>query len=483
MTESLDVRRTARATGFALLATALEKGGAMVLLLLIARTLGAEDFGRYAALMALLAFVQLAAELGQEPVLVRLLAQRSAGEAVTLVDAALAMRLVCTTLGGVLLAVIGTRLLPTVGDVPIVLAAAGLVAASATGLRAVFRTEQRLERLCVVALANVTTFGVALALARALGLGLAGAVAAWASGQLASSLAAFRLVRREHPIRPRWRTTVAGTLARSGWALALNAVLLTVTLRVGQLVVLRFAGAVESGYLAAGSRLAEAFALLPEALMLVLLPVLSAYDVGARDAQRALSVRVVRWLGVLALTVIVAVSLAAPTLVTALFGAAYLPATPALRISIWLALLAATGSVFTNLLIARGLERVLLGVNAVSSALTIGLSLAVVPSYGFVGAAAVSLAANLLTQVMLATVRSTRLEIVACIRPLLPPVLVAVVLVVAGMWCPGPPLALAAGGSLVFVAASAALGAIGADDWTIARRMLAPSRFVGTRPD
>jgi CHASE2 domain-containing sensor protein len=106
-----------------------------------------------------------------------------------------------------------------------------------------------------------------------------------------------------------------------------------------------------------------------------------------------------------------------------------------------------------------------------------------VPSYGFVGAAAVSLAANLLTQVMLATVRSTRLEIVACIRPLLPPVLVAVVLVVAGMWCPGPPLALAAGGSLVFVAASAALGAIGADDWTIARRMLAPSRFVGTRPD
>jgi O-antigen/teichoic acid export membrane protein len=483
VTAPLDVRRVARATAFALVATALEKGGAMVLLLLIARTLGAEEFGRYAALMALLAFVQLAAELGQEPVLVRLLAQRSEAEAVTVIDGALAMRLVCTTLGGVLLAAVGARLLPTVGHLPIVLAAAGIVAASGTGLRAVFRTEQRLERLCVVALANVTTFGIVLVIASGLGLGLGGAVAAWGSGQLAASLAAFGLVRREHPVRPRWHTTVAATLARSGWALALNAVLLSVTLRVGQLVVLRFAGAVESGYLAAGSRLAEAFALLPEALMLVLLPVLSAYDVGARDAQRALSVRVVRWLGVLALTVIVAVSLAAPVLVAALFGTAYLPATPALRISIWLALLAATGSVFTNLLIARGLERLLLGVNAVSSALTIALSLAVVPSFGFIGAAAVSLAANVLAQVILAAVRPTRAEIVACVRPLVGPVLVALALVLAGMWCPGPPLVVAGGGSLVFLAASVALGAIVAEDWTIARRAFAPSRSSGAHPD
>lgn len=77
---ALDPRRAARASVFALVATAIEKGGAMLLLLLIARTLGAEDFGRYAALMALVAFAQLAAEFGQEPVLVRLLAQRSGGD-------------------------------------------------------------------------------------------------------------------------------------------------------------------------------------------------------------------------------------------------------------------------------------------------------------------------------------------------------------------------------------------------------------------
>lgn len=483
MTTSLDPRRAARATVFALVATALEKGGAMVLLLLIARTLGAEDFGRYAALMALLAFVQLGAELGQEPVLVRLLAQRSEAEAQTFIDGALAMRLTCTALGAVLLAVLGVRLLPTIGRVPIVLAAVGVVAASATGLRAVFRTEQRLERLCIVALANVATFGAGLAVAHGLGLGLAGTVAAWSSGQLAASLAAFGLVRRGRLVRPRWRTRVTATLVRSGWALALNAVLLTVTLRVGQLVVVRFAGAVESGYLAAGSRLAEAFALLPEALMLVLLPVLSAYDVGTRDAQRALSVRVVRWLGVLALTVIVAISIAAPTLVAALFGVAYLPATPALRISIWLALLSATGSVFTNLLIARGLERVLLAINTVSSLTTVGLSLLLVPRFGFVAAAAVSLGANVLSQVLLAVLPQTRAEVVACTRPLRAPLVVVLTLVLAGTWLPGSPVGLALGACVLFVLAAIALGTIGPDDWTILRRAVASSRALAADPD
>ena len=62
-------------------------------------------------------------------------------------------------------------------------------------------------------------------------------------------------------------------------------------------------------------------------------------------------------------------------------------------------------------------------------------------------------------------------------------VLVALALVLAGMWCPGPPLVVAGAGSLVFLAASVALGAIVAEDWTIARRAFAPSRSSGAHPD
>jgi hypothetical protein len=68
--------------------------------------------------------------------------------------------------------------------------------------------------------------------------------------------------------------------------------------------------------------------------------------------------------------------------------------------------------------------------------------------------------------------RTTRAEIVACLRPMLRPTLVALVLATAGTWCPGPPLAVAAAGSIVFVAASLAFGAVGSEDWALARRAL-----------
>jgi O-antigen/teichoic acid export membrane protein len=471
----LDPHRTARATAFAVAATAIDKGGAMLLLLVIARTLGAEDFGRYAALMALLTFVQLGAEFGQEPVLVRLLAQGTGGDTQRLVGGAMAMRLAFTTIGGALLIVVGARLLP-IGAATLALAAGGLVATSGAVLRAVFRTEQRLDRLCIVALVNVTTFASALAIARAWQLGLGGAVAAWSVGQLGSSLTATALARRMLPVRPRWHTVVTATLARSGWALALNALLLTVTFRVGQLIVVDLLGAEQGGYLAAGSRLAEGFALVPEPLMLVLLPAFAAYDVAARGAQRALGVRVVRWLGVFALAVIVAASTAAPTLVALLFGVRYLPAVPVLRVSIWLALLAATGSVFTNLLIARGLERVLLAANAVSSLVTIAASLVVVPRLGFVGAAAVSLAASLLAQLLLALFPPTRADVLACIRPLRAPFALALACVLVGRLLPGPPLATASIATLSFIASSLAVGALGMEDVRLLRDALGRSR-------
>lgn len=445
----------------------------MVLLLAVARLLGTEAFGRYAALLALLAFVQLAVELGQEPVLVRLLAQRGPAEAEALVRAALAMRLVLASAGAIVLVGLGRRVVPDVGLAALVAGGIGVVGGGGTVLRAVFRVEHRLEWLCVVALANVATFGAGLAVAHALSLGLAGAVAAWAGAQLATTAAAVAVASRSRRVAPRWSRSVAAALARSGWAIALNAVLLTVTLRVGQLIVLRATGAVEAGYLAAGSRLAEAFALLPEASMLVLLPVLSAFDASARDAQRALGARVVRWLGVLALAVVVAVSCAAPILLAALFGAPYEPATPALRISIWLALLAATGAVLTNVLLARGLERVLLAVNAVSSIATIVASILVVPRWGFRGAAAVSLAANVLSQALLAAVPATRADVLACVRPLVAPIAIALLLALGAPFLGGASVAVAVGATAVFVVGCVAVGALRRDDVRMLREALA----------
>ena len=471
-------RGPARGTLFAVLAMVLDKGGGVVVLLLIARLLGADDFGRYAALMSLLAFFQIAAEFGQEPVLVRLLAQHRGAdpEARGLVQGALAMRFWLASAAGVALVVAAPFVLATVERRVLIVAACGLVASFGIALRAVFRTSQRLEALCVTASIRIGVFTVVFLIGQWLGLGFLAAVGGWALGQFAASSTAAMLLRGWGLVRPRWDSAVVARLGRSGWALALNAFLLTATLRVGHLIVLNLDGPAAVGYLAAGAQLAEAFALLPEAVMLALLPVLASYEVDAPEAQRALSVRTIRWFVLLALPAVIVVSIPAPHLLALLYGPEFAAGTPALRILAWLALLAATGTVFTNVMIARGLERSLLGINAVASVLTLTLSLLLIPRFGFRGAALATLVASATAQAILLGLPAMRADVERCLRPLVGPVVFAGLLVALGITVGGSSpaataVALAAFGALVFLT-----GVVDRRDWDGIQQALRAAR-------
>ncbi len=457
----------ARGTLFALLAMVVDKGGGVVVLLLIARLLGADDFGRYAALMSLLAFFQIAAEFGQEPVLVRLLAQHRGAdpEARGLVQGALAMRFWLASAAGVALVVLAPLVLTAVERRVLVVAACGLVASFGIALRAVFRTSQRLEALCVTASIRIGIFAVAFLVGHRLGLGFFAAVGGWALGQLAASSTAAILLRGWGLARPRWDSGVVSRLGRSGWALALNAFLLTATLRVGHLIVLNLDGPSAVGYLAAGAQLAEAFALLPEAVMLALLPILASYEVDAPEAQRALSVRTTRWFVLLALPAVIFVSIPAPHLLALLYGPEFAAGTPALRILAWLALLAATGTVFTNVMIARGLERSLLGINAVASVLTLSLSLVLIPRFGFRGAALATLVASATAQAILLGLPSMRQDVALCLRPLVGPVLLAGLLVAVGVTVGGSSATATVVALAVFAALVLLTGVVDRRDW------------------
>jgi O-antigen/teichoic acid export membrane protein len=235
--------------------------------------------------------------------------------------------------------------------------------------------------------------------------------------------------------------------------------------------VLRSEGPTAVGHLNAGARLAEAFGIVPEAAMVVLLPVLAAYDRGARDAQQRVTVRAVRYLVLAALPVVIVVSVMAPTLLAVLYGAAYVAGTPALRVLAWLAVLAASGAAITNLLIARGRERFVLLLNAFGSVLTLGLSLALVARAGFIGAAVATLTASVACHVVLLLVPTTREAVRACFKPLVVPLLAALALAV-GASAVLPPSPVAAGGALaLFALILVATGSVGREDWTLVRRL------------
>ena len=60
----------------------------------------------------------------------------------------------------------------------------------------------------------------------------------------------------------------------------------------------------------------------------------------------------------------------------------------------------------------------------------------------------------------------------ACVRPLRGPVVLALVLAVAGAYLPGPPLASAASTTVVFLASMLAFRVLGADDVRLLMRVL-----------
>jgi O-antigen/teichoic acid export membrane protein len=142
---------------------------------------------------------------------------------------------------------------------------------------------------------------------------------------------------------------------------------------------------------------------------------------------------------------------AEPVLVHA-FGAAFAAGAPTLRWLAPVALVGATGTVTTNLLLALGKQRILLGVAVVAALGMAAVGLRVVPSAGAPGAAAVLLATWLGGQLALLGLPATRPYVAPVLAAAARPAVVGVVAACTALWSREPVSAAA-----LFLAAYLAL--------------------------
>jgi len=209
-------------------------------------------------------------------------------------------------------------------------------------------------------------------------------------------------------------------LIAEAWPLAASTLAVVGAQQVLQLLLLRLHGASEVGLLGGARKLTEAIGLLPQALMLSVLPALALAAVtpaGAAGAAREAA----RGLVIVLLPPAAALALWAEPVLVRFFGPSFAAAAPVLRVLAPAALLGATGAVLTNLLVAVGRQRTLLRVTAGAAAGMIALGAALVPAYGALGAAAAFLAASLGGQVALLALPATRPEAAPVLAATLPP--------------------------------------------------------------
>jgi O-antigen/teichoic acid export membrane protein len=273
-------------------------------------------------------------------------------------------------------------------------------------------------------------------------------------------------------VRPGAAGAQAADLARAAWPLAVNALLLSLVVRAGHLVLMSVAGASAVAYLGAASRVAEMVSLLAEGVMLAVFPVMAA----APERVEAVSAQVGRRLALLVLWAVVTVSSGSHLLVRVLFGAEYLPGAPALAILAWGALFAATGTLVLHGLVAAGRQRLLLATNLGAMAAAVVLQLLLVPRFQLVGSAVATVTALAVGQVLLALLPASRGAVAASWRAALPVVALGVATQGVVLALGTPEWLAGAAAAAVYAGGAWGTGLVRADDLTALVRALGSVR-------
>ena len=353
---------------------------------LLARLLGSERLGQFGAIYAYLALFGWLATFGFEPVLVREISRERRGAA-SLVHTAVVLSLFLS-LGTVAVALF---LAPRAGYAGYLwtLLALAAVEYALTPLRlpaVIFQVDLRQWYGATI---NVVRQGAWLAIISVLWV-LKAPLLYVVAGRVASALLESLLLwiygRRLLQQAGRFLRERAGMIFSHSFPLAFTSLLVTIYLRIDQVMLHKMASDYSLGQYVAAVRVSELFEALPAASMVTLAPI---WAVSVADPEKFSGYvdRAFRYLMIVASALCVVLTVGARLVVRVLYGRQFLPAAPLLAVLIWSEIAVFFSAVVVNVLIAGNKQRLLPIPTIFGAAINIGLNLFWIPRYGAAGAA------------------------------------------------------------------------------------------------
>src|SRR5262245_11666295 len=364
---------------------------------LIVRNLGAADYGQYAAVLAFGAMFVFLADLGLSPYAVREVARwrdtpDGTERANALFSDVLLLRFLLSVLAALLL--IATAWLtgrPMVMTIAIALGTLGLIMYSVQGSSdAMLAGFERLDLSAGSKVSYQLVFVLAGAAALLLGGGYYGLIGANLLGIAVMTIICWRGARalRLRPSRARARNWPA--LLRASIPFGIIGFTLGLSYKFDSVLLNIFRSDAETGYYNAAYNLVFSTVMLSNVINTSLYPSLTRQAANAPHTLPAIYERALRYLLILALPIAVGAATLADQIVPFLFKAAYLPAVPALQIVIWVVPLMFASEFLGYVVLIAGDERRAARAVVVSTGFNVALNLLVVPRYGFLGAAAMT---------------------------------------------------------------------------------------------
>jgi O-antigen/teichoic acid export membrane protein len=387
-------RVVARNSAFGMAAQLVIKVLSFGFSILIVRNLGAEDYGQYAAVLAFGALFVFIADLGLSPYAVRQVARwRDAPDGLERANALsgnlLMLRFLLALLAATLL--IATAWLtdrPPIMIGAIALGTLGLIMYSVHGTSdAMLAGFERLDLSAGAKVLYQIVFVLVGALVLLLGAGYYGLIGANLLGIALMTAACWR--------GARWLGLRPGRANPAGWPALLRASMpfgvigftLGLSYKFDSVLLNIFRGDTETGYYNAAYNLVFATAVLSNVMNTALYPSLTRQAATGPEALPAIYARTLRYLMLLALPIAIGGAALADQIVPFLFKATYLPAVPALQIVICVVPLMYCSEFLGYIVLIRGKERSAARAIVTSTSVNVILNLILVPIFGFVGAA------------------------------------------------------------------------------------------------
>lgn len=361
----------------------------------LVHALGDDGFGQWSTVLAITQIALNFSDLGLEQVTIAKAAAEPAREERwlgALLSLRLALALPATLVAVVAAGLIGHGHARVAG----VLLALTLLSSSVDSLRVVFRLRVRNDITTALLTFNSVGWAVAVVAISAAGGGIIWFAALFLGLNVATTALQAVLALRRIRVRLGGSRALWGQLARVGIPIGVGGLLVVAYVRLDQILVYEIAGARQAGLYASAYRILDQAQFLPAAVMTTLFPIIAASHPGDLGRVRRTVQTTAELLAMGSLPALAFAIPAAHPIMRLLFGAEFAPAAPALPILLGAFVLISFGYLAGNLVVVLELQRRFLAYAAAALVFNVTLNAILIPSHGFLAAAWVTLATEVL---------------------------------------------------------------------------------------
>ena len=396
-------RRVAADISVQLLARVLNLIIGIFVTLLIVRGLGTAGFGMWSAIFAVGQIVNSLGELGLNEIAV----SRAAGDPEREADwvgALLSMRLLICVPMAILSAIAILIVAPTAeARLAGVIIALSTLLGPATALAVIFQLRVRNDVRMAIMTFNSVVWGAGVVAVTVLSGGIVAFAMAFVATYAITGMLTAALALRMGEVHMRGTRRLWRSMLRVGIPAGIGGLLITLYVKLDQILVLEIAGTRQAGLYGADYRLLEQIQFIPTAVMTTLFPMI-AYAYRSRMTQaHSMLQSAGEYLAMASLPVLAFTIVASRPIVTVLFGAKFAGAAAALPMLAGAFVSISFGYLVGHMVVVLELQRRFVLFAAIALVLNASLNLAFIPEFGFVAAAWITVVTEL--TVMLLSMR------------------------------------------------------------------------------